>query len=172
MGVRLTVTVRGIPETLRRLEQATGRNLEEAAREGLMNAAIDIAEDAKDRVPYDSGDLRRAIYAEPVEDEMAARVVVPPVHGVPYGVYQHEGTGIHGPTGQPIRPRTAKVLRWWGKGAPRGRGRRAPGSWRFAREVRGVKPTPFLLDAAEAARAGGRVQAHLAEALNRALRRR
>lgn len=50
-----------------------------------------------------------------------------------YARYVHEGTGIYGPEGRPIRPRRARVLSW------RNGGRR-----RYAASVRGQRPQPFL----------------------------
>jgi hypothetical protein len=49
------------------------------------------------------------------------------VGGVKYMSYVLNGTGIYGHTGQPIKPRTAKVLAW--KGAS---------GWHFASSVRGM----------------------------------
>lgn len=51
----------------------------------------------------------------------------------------HEGTGIYGPRGAPIRPRRARVLAWRGRA----------GRWRFARQVRGMRGRPFLARATQ-----------------------
>jgi len=56
---------------------------------------------------------------------------------VPYWIYIHEGTGIYGPKGEPIKPKNAKALRWRGPG----------GDVIFARSVKGIPPNPFLRDA-------------------------
>lgn len=73
-----------------------------------------------------------------------------------YALYVHEGTGLYGPRGALIRPRTATVLRW-----PRtnnsGAGRRrykagATEAFVYSMWSRGVKGRPFLLDALDAAR--------------------
>lgn len=50
---------------------------------------------------------------------------------------QHEGTGIYGPAGRPIRPRRAKVLRFKDRG----------GAFVFAPEVAGTPGVPFMTDA-------------------------
>lgn len=152
MGVSFRVEVRGMAAALRRLEALSGENLEERAREGLIEACRGIAEDAKERAPYDKGDLRRAIQHEGLEG-LAARAYAPPINGVPYPFFQHEGTGIYGPKGVPIRPKKPGgwlVFKVKGAILP-GKGRRAPSSLVFAKEVRGVPPTPFMRDAGMAA---------------------
>ena len=71
--------------------------------------------------------------------------------------------GIYGPTGQPIRPKTAKVLAWPTRGITSVRASSIPGrgpvvsrsqtatGMAFARSVKGVPPNPFLLKALPAA---------------------
>lgn len=56
---------------------------------------------------------------------------------LPYARFVHDGTGIYGPRGQMIKPVRAKALRWQGPG----------GDAIFAKQVRGIKPNPFLRDA-------------------------
>jgi hypothetical protein len=73
--------------------------------------------------------------------------------GAPYAPYVFTGTGIYGPTGKPVTPRTAKALRF-----------QVEGRTVFARWVRGMPPWPDHLK--KAARA--MVQAftnHLQKAL-------
>jgi hypothetical protein len=53
---------------------------------------------------------------------------------LPYSLYLQVGTGIYGPTGVPITPRRSDVLVF-----------EAGGETVFARQVRGVKPRPFML---------------------------
>lgn len=60
-----------------------------------------------------------------------------------YAILVHNGTGIYGPSGTPIRPVSAKVLVF----TPKGSGQRV-----FAREVSGMEPNRFLTDALSAAR--------------------
>lgn len=80
-----------------------------------------------------------------------------------YGRYVHDGTGIYGPKGQPIRPKSGKVLAWPTRGVTSVRASKVPGrgavitksqtatGMAFARSVRGIPPTPFLRDALPAA---------------------
>ena len=69
---------------------------------------------------------------------------------VKYAIFQHEGTGIYAGRGM-IRPKRAKVLRWpginnSGKGNRRYQGGKTRG-YVYARQVKGVPPTPYLTDA-------------------------
>lgn len=61
---------------------------------------------------------------------------------LPYAGFVHNGTGIYGPRGLPIKPTHAKALRWKGPG----------GEAIFAKQVKGIKPNPFLRDALSALR--------------------
>lgn len=62
---------------------------------------------------------------------------------VDYAILVHNGTGVFGPSGSPIRPRSARFLVF----VPRGGSQKV-----FARQVRGMEPNPFLLNALAAAR--------------------
>lgn len=59
-----------------------------------------------------------------------------------YGLYVHEGTGIYGVKGMPIKPRRAKLLRW----------RPKKSGYVYAKAVKGMQPNPFLTDAIIAAK--------------------
>lgn len=59
-----------------------------------------------------------------------------------YAMWVHDGTGIYGPKGSRIYPRTAARLSWRVKG-----GKRV-----FALSVKGMQGNPFLKDAVDAAR--------------------
>ncbi len=61
---------------------------------------------------------------------------------VKYALWVHDGTGIYGPRGVPIRPKRGKFLRFTGR-----RGRIV-----YAREVKGMKRNRFLLLALSVAR--------------------
>lgn len=52
-----------------------------------------------------------------------------------YAVFQHEGTGIYGPKGRPIRPKNKPLLAWKDPDT---------GKWIFAKEVRGTPAKKFL----------------------------
>lgn len=101
----------------------------------LLQKGLLVEAEAKRRCPVDTGRLRSSITTEMFVEDGApvARVGT----NVEYAAFIEFGTGIYGPRGQPIRPVRAQYLSW----IPRG-GKRV-----FAREVRGVRPRPFLLPA-------------------------
>jgi hypothetical protein len=93
---------------------------------------------AKANAPVRSGKLRGSLKMTMGSEagEVVAYVGTP----LEYGIYVHEGTGIYGPRGMPIRPTRARVLAW-----------NEGGRMHFARSVRGMKGRPFLADALRAA---------------------
>lgn len=125
-----------------RLDDAAVRRLVSSpdgmfARE-LRRRGARVETEAKRRCPIDTGRLRSSIRTElvTVDGQLAAKVGT----NVKYAIFVERGTGIYGPRGQPIRPVRARALRW----VPRGQNEAV-----FAREVRGMKPRPFLLPALE-----------------------
>lgn len=97
--------------------------------------------------PVDNGPLRASLRTKM---EVSTRTVKGWVYSdLEYSLYVHEGTGIYGPRGQPIRPKRGQYLVFEGRNArttPRGRGNLV-----FARQVRGQRPQRFLLEALIAA---------------------
>jgi|SRR5688572_3483036 hypothetical protein len=63
-----------------------------------------------------------------------------------YSRWVHDGTGIYGPRGLPIRPRTAShlVFRW----------KKMGNKLMVVKSVKGMRPNPFLKDALKAAGPG------------------
>jgi hypothetical protein len=115
-----------------------------------------VTAEAARNVKRDTGALAASI--EPTVN-VYGKIVVGRV-GTPleYARYLHEGTGIYGPKGTPIRPVTAKVLRFKpGRmigPLPKGQAGSSPenrGGWVFARSVKGIPPHPFLVEAFERA---------------------
>lgn len=60
-------------------------------------------------------------------------------HGVEYGEWLENGTGVYGPTKKPIVPVDKKVLSWVD----------TEGKRHFAKSVKGIKPMPILHDTLE-----------------------
>jgi hypothetical protein len=56
---------------------------------------------------------------------------------VHYALYVHEGTGIYGPRGAPIKPKTKKLLRF----------ELPDGTIVYAKSVKGMPGRPFLVEA-------------------------
>lgn len=88
----------------------------------------------------DTGRLRSSITTRMVTVGGAPAVRVGT--NVRYAILVHEGTGVWGPTGQPIRPRRARVLVFTNRA----------GQTVVARQVRGMEPNRFLSEALAAAR--------------------
>lgn len=123
------------------LNEAALRGLAETqVAEAQQRAAARVRDLAKAEITAAGrvgvGDMRDMIDAETVVEGTTVRSRV--TARAKHSVYQHRGTGIHGPSGQPIVPRRAKVLRFKPKGAQ---------TFVFAREVEGVEPLPFLTNA-------------------------
>jgi hypothetical protein len=115
-----------------------------------------VRNEAVRNVKRDTGALAASI--EPTVN-VYGKLVVGRV-GTPlfYARYLHEGTGIYGPKHTPIRPVTAKALRFKpGRmigPLPAGQSGTSPedrGGFVFARSVKGVPPHPFLVEAFERA---------------------
>lgn len=88
----------------------------------------------------DTGLLRSSINTQLIM--LGGKITVRVGTGVFYALYVHDGTGLYGPKGAYIVPKTAKFLSWKLKG-----GKRV-----YALKVRGMKPNPFLRDAIIAAK--------------------
>lgn len=105
----------------------------------LREVAERTAAIARTLAPADTGALRGSIRTsyETSEREVNAYVYT----NLDYAEYVHEGTGIYGPRGRPIRPRRGRYLVFPGR----------TGGMVFAREVQGQRPQPFLRRALERA---------------------
>lgn len=131
---------------VRRLLQSPDGDVARAVRQ-LADRTANLA---RGMAPVDSGALRASIRVEVrySSAEVKAWVYTP----LEYGLYVHEGTGIYGPLGRPIRPKRGQFLVFEARNART----TAPGRGRlvFAREVRGQRPQRYLLEALRTA-AGG-----------------
>lgn len=94
---------------------------------------------AVSKAPVDEGRLRNARTSS-VTDQ-GARLVGRVEFTADYAIAVHEGTGIYGPNHRPIKPTHGKFLVFRGR----------DGSLVFARQVKGMRPRPFLVDALKAA---------------------
>lgn len=88
-------------------------------------------------------DTGRLVNSVTVEiDRRAGLPIIRVGTNVEYARYIHDGTGIYGPKGTPITPKRSQFLVFTPKGST---------DVVFARQVRGIRPTPFLRDALPAA---------------------
>ena len=90
--------------------------------------------------PVKYGTLAGTIFVRFGYDGVTTRVVYGSTR--PYAAFQEHGTGIYGPLKRYITPRRGLYLRWveTSPGQPGGPG----GNVRFAKKVRGSKPTLFM----------------------------
>jgi len=112
----------------------------------LDNIAQEIVGEVRKRSPALTGNNRRSVEMDAPKKE-SRRVFT--TSG--YGGFLEIGTGIYGPKKKPIVPKRAKMLAWKGPG----------GVWRFARSVKGRRPTPYFRPAFEAVK--GRMKEILSE---------
>lgn len=104
---------------------------------GVQRATAMLTNAAINNAPRRTGTLKRSIHMEvnPIAGKFTGKVVQDA--GVAhYGVYQEMGTGIYGPTGQPITPKNGNFLVF-------NIGKKKV----FARSVKGVKPKRYMRDA-------------------------
>lgn len=93
--------------------------------------------------PVDNGPLRASLRTK---YEYSARYVKGWVYSdLDYALYVHEGTGVYGPKGQPIKPKRGKYLVFQARNARTTAAGR--GNLVFARQVKGQRPQRFLLEA-------------------------
>jgi hypothetical protein len=115
----------------------------------MLRIGNEIQNVAKAKVPVDNGRLRNSI-----KYEMRTEKKMPVVYvgtKVKYAIFVHNGTGVHGPKGTPITPKTKQFLSWRVRNTSGTKARYAKKKgktvYAFAKKVQGVRPRPFLTDA-------------------------
>lgn len=89
--------------------------------------------------PVDEGRLRNARTSSVVDEAVRLRGRLE--FTADYALFVHEGTGIYGPRGTPIKPKRSEYLVFRGR----------DGSLVFARQVKGMPGRPWLVNALKAA---------------------
>lgn len=109
---------------------ARGKRVEAAAKMNLEKSPRRV----------DTGELKYSINTQLLSGggKLAVRVGT----NVFYAIFVHDGTGIYGPTGTPIKPKLKKVMVWTN----------SKGKKVFAYQVAGIEPNPFLANAVNAAK--------------------
>lgn len=92
----------------------------------------------------DTGKLRASISVQ-LKRKATNIITVRIGTNVEYAIWVHDGTGLYGPMGRPIRPKTARYLKFKPRGA---------NEFVYAKQVKGMRPNRFLADAMHAARIG------------------
>lgn len=119
-----------------------------AAEKDLRVRANRVLSAARRRVPVDRGTLRASLAVS--FNRKGTTVFARIGSNLPYAIFVHEGTGIYGPKGTPIRPRNRSVMVFTPrKFSPTGK--RIKSGKVFTTKVAGMKGTPYLRDALPAA---------------------
>lgn len=132
-----------------RLDPKLGAKIRDAVRDSvardMQRRGLRVEAAAKVRISghpkrVDSGRLRDSIRAVPIIRGGApgSRIGT----NVKYALFVHDGTGIYGPRGARIKPKTKRYLKFIPKGGNR---------FVYAKSVKGMRPNPFLKDALVAA---------------------
>ncbi len=127
-----TVEIKNLPELQNLFRQApeiAGKRLMEAGNKSLLS----LQTTAKQLSPIDSGHLSQSILVSPMQ-QSGSTFTGSVGTNTTYSVYQEIGTGIYGPLGRPITPKTKKVLAFVGKG----------GKMVFAKSVKGVRGRYYM----------------------------
>lgn len=139
------------------------KSIQRYAERRFTAGVAELIYQVRDAAPRDSGRLEEGV-GEAGRSSSRGRWETTLVSPQEHASYQDQGTGIHGPKGQPIRARAGGVLAWEG----RSRGSGFPGAGRtatgmiFATEVSGVRATGYWSNHVtpegwrDALRAGGR----------------
>jgi hypothetical protein len=100
MEGKLRAELMGRPDLLRADLHAIARVVQEQAQVILLARSRD----------YFTGRLLRSIRVSPVRSNGASELSVQIGSDLPYALWVEEGTGVFGPHGTPITPRTAPVM--------------------------------------------------------------
>lgn len=131
MSLTYSVEIPQLAELQRRFAEAPG--LTRKAVTGAVNRSlVGYQGTAKRLAPVDTGLLRGSISISPATTH--GNVIEGSVGtNLKYALPQETGSGIYGPAHAPIRPKTAKVLRFFVKGTPvfARQVKGSPGRWYF-----------------------------------------
>jgi hypothetical protein len=130
-SVRIDLNYRQINRILRSPNGLVARNMLRRGRK--------VQRHAQRNVNSRTGALARSIKVRLAMEAGAPGVDV--YTDLYYSLWVHDGTGIYGPRGRPIRPRRARYMVFRGSG----------GTMVYARSVRGQRANPYLRDALRSA---------------------
>ena len=111
-----------------------------------------LADRARERAPVRTGTLKASITYN-IDKGLDSLVGIVGTNEK-YAPYVEMGTGIYGPSKTMIRPKKAKILAWVSSGArpttaAGWKRAQAEGRAVFAKEVKGMRPRPFLAPAVQ-----------------------
>ncbi len=130
MALEMTVTVED-NQRVQDLMELFPQRVEQSMNQALDTVGPRVLQDLMDATPVDSGELRDSWAMIPLEQGLLFE------NAAPHALWVLEGTGVFGPTGQPIRPVTAKKMVFIGQS----------GEKVFAREVQGMPGRDFITPA-------------------------
>ena len=130
--------IQGMKELQQRFSRSPAL-IKEAAVDTLQVATFVAEGAAKENAPIDKGLLRGSIHSQ-IQNEGLDTIGVVGTN-LEYAPYQEFGTGIYGPSGQPITPKRSSVLAF-----------KVGGTTVFARSVAGTKPKRFMAKGLQAVR--------------------
>jgi len=118
----------------RKAPEIASKRIIEAGNKSLLS----LQGTAKQLSPIDSGRLRQSILVSPMR-QSGSSFTGSVGTAVAYAAWMERGTGIYGPSGQPIRPKNKKVLAFMGKG----------GKMVFTKSVKGVRGRFYMKGSVE-----------------------
>jgi hypothetical protein len=124
--IEYQATINGLDALQKQLAQAPQLVISETVKATNVSLA-NYHHTARALAPIDKGPLRNSITITPARVE-GTKVTGSVGTNLKYAAAQEGGSGIYGPTGQPIRPKRARVLAW-----------KQGNQWRFAASVKGVR---------------------------------
>lgn len=135
MSLALEYKIEGLQELLADARAIGAQGADKLIMAALRNSASRTQSEQRKRAPHRTGTLQRSILVD--IDYPSAEISVQEK----YGIWIEEGTGIYGPTGQPIRPRSKKALAFKIGGVPV-----------VVKSVKGKRAKPFFKPGYEAAK--------------------
>lgn len=134
MAQFIHLEVAGLDDMMRDVRQAGG-DATKLTQSAIVNSTLRVQKNIRERAPHRTGTLQRGVLAETRGQSGVVSVTEK------YGEYIEEGTGIYGPTGAPITPKTGKALKLMIGGVAI-----------FRRSVKGMKARPFFRPGFEASK--------------------
>lgn len=117
--------------------------MKESMKNLLYRIAAEIKNKAQEEAPYRTGNLRNDIQV--FDDRIESlEVRIGNTKLASYAPYVHQGTGVHGPKGVRITPKTGKALKF-----------KIGGQVIFRKSVAGQKPNPYMKRAFDKYKSGG-----------------
>lgn len=135
MAPTVKITMTWLPGLQTLTKSPAGMIGKDNYQRGLAVQALAKRNLSRSPVRVDTGNLRGSINIK--RETIALGFMCSVSTNVKYAMFVHDGTGIYGPRGAMIRPKNGRYLVF----------RTKRGKLVFARQVRGMRPNPFLKDA-------------------------